>query len=107
MEDIFQGDITERDEKICSLLRLDECFDIIRRNFKIGGRRAVFYSVDGFLKGDVTEKVMEFFYSIEEQDMPEDFGGFLQEKIPYLDIMKVGDELPSGGGLSSDTGVGF
>jgi stage V sporulation protein AF len=89
MEDIFQGNVRERDENISNLLHLDECFDIIRRSFRIGGRQAFFYSVDGFLKGDVTEKVMEFFYSIPPEDMPEDFGGFLQEKIPYLDLMKV------------------
>lgn len=58
----------------------------------IGGKQAAFYTVDGFLKGEVSEKVMEFFYKITEEQMPEDFAGFLQQQIPYLDLMKVADQ---------------
>ena len=90
--DIFQGDFSERDEQIQQLLHVGECFDIIRRRFEIGGKPAVFYTIDGFLKGAVVEKVMEFFYSVKDTDMPEDFGGFLQREIPYLDIMKLEDQ---------------
>lgn len=89
MPDIFQGDFAQRDEEIKKLLHISECFDLIRRRFVIGGKQAAFYSVDGFLRGDVTEKVMEFFYSISEEEMPQDFADFLQQKIPYLDIMKL------------------
>lgn len=92
MPDIFQGDFTQRDEEIKQLLHIGECFDMIRRRFVIGGKQAAFYTVDGFLKGDVSEKLMEFLYSIEEKEMPEDFAGFLQNAIPYLDIIKVQDQ---------------
>lgn len=92
MPDIFEGDFTQRDEQIKELLHIGECFDIIRRRFVMGGKQAAFYTIDGFLKGDIAEKVMEFFYSIEKKDMPDDFAGFLQQKIPYLDIMKLQDQ---------------
>lgn len=92
MPDIFQGDFTQRDEEIKQLLHIGECFDMIRRRFVIGGKQAAFYTVDGFLKGELSEKIMEFFYSIEEEDMPEDFAGFLQNAIPYLDIIKLQDQ---------------
>lgn len=94
MADIFQENLsfTQRDEQIKQLLHIGECFDILRRRFVIGGRQAAFYTVDGFLKGDLAEKVMEFFYSIQEEDMPEDFAGFLQDSVPYLDIMKLQDQ---------------
>lgn len=92
MPDIFEGDFAQRDKQIKDLLHIEECFDIIRRRFVIGGRQAAFYTVDGFLKGDLAEKVMEFFYSIEKKQMPDDFSGFLQQKIPYLDIMKLQDQ---------------
>lgn len=92
MPDIFEGDFAQRDERIKDLLHIEECFDIIRRRFVMGGRQAAFYTIDGFLKGDIAEKVMEFFYSIEKKQMPDDFAGFLQQKIPYLDIMKLQDQ---------------
>ena len=89
MTDIFQGTFEQRDEAAKQLLRIEDSFDLIRRRFMIGGKQAAFYTVDGFLKGEVSEKVMEFFYKITEEQMPEDFAGFLQQQIPYLDLMKV------------------
>lgn len=92
MTDIFQGTFEQRDEAAKQLLRIEDSFDLIRRRFMIGGKQAAFYTVDGFLKGEVSEKVMEFFYKITEEQMPEDFAGFLQQQIPYLDLMKVADQ---------------
>lgn len=91
MTDIFQGTFEQRDEAAKQLLRIEDSFDLIRRRFMIGGKQAAFYTVDGFLKGEVSEKVMEFFYKITEEQMPEDFAEFLQQQIPYLDLMKVAD----------------
>ena len=92
MADIFQGNFQKRDEEIKKLLRIEDSFDLIRRRFVIGGRQAAFYTVDGFLKGEVSEKVMEFFYKITSEQMPEDFADFLQQEIPYLDLMKIADQ---------------
>lgn len=92
MTDIFQGTFEQRDEAAKQLLRIEDSFDLIRRRFMIGGKQAAFYTVDGFLKGEVSEKVMEFFYKITEEQMPEYFAGFLQQQIPYLDLMKVADQ---------------
>ena len=92
MTDIFQGPFEQRDEAAKQLLRSEDSFDLILRRFMIGGKQAAFYTVDGFLKGEVSEKVMEFFYKITEEQMPEDFAGFLQQQIPYLDLMKVADQ---------------
>ena len=92
MTDIFQGTFEQRDEAAKQLLRIEDSFDLIRRRFMIGGKQAAFYTVDGFLTGEVSEKVMEFFYKITEEQMPEDFAGFLQQQIPYLDLMKVADQ---------------
>ena len=89
--DVFQGDFSQRDEAVQKLLHIEECFDLLRRRIVIGGQQAVLYSIDGFLNGELMEKLMEFFYSIEEKDMPEEFGDFLQGKIPHIDMMKIGD----------------
>lgn len=70
MADIFQGDFEKRDEEIKKLLRIEDSFDLIRRRFVIGGRQAAFYTVDGFLKGEVSEKVMEFFIRLRRSRCP-------------------------------------
>ncbi len=92
MNDIFQGDFSDRDEKIKTLLHVGECFDILRRRFVIGGKQAAFYAVDGFLRGEIAEKIMEFFYTVKEDEMPKDFVAFMQKAIPYIDIIKVSDQ---------------
>ena len=94
MADIFQEDLDfkQRDEQIKQLFHIGECFDIIRRHLVIGGKQAAFYAVDGFLNGDLVEKMMEFFYSIKGKEMPKDFAGFLQDAVPYMDIMKLEDQ---------------
>lgn len=86
MDKIFDGTYEERQDAIKSVLHLEDNFDIICRNVVFGGRKTVFYSVDGYLKGDVMEKILEYGYSISEDDMPDDYHIFLQKFMPFADI---------------------
>ncbi len=52
-----------------SELRIDESFDIIKRPLTIGGYRAAMYMIDGFVKDEVMEKVMEFMMSAAKKDV--------------------------------------
>lgn len=90
-EEIFQGDYEERKEAIGKMLDTDHAFDILCRQFQMGDKKVTAYAVDGFLQGDVSEKVMEYFCSIKAEDMPEDFEAFLKRKVPYIDILKISD----------------
>lgn len=90
--DIFSGGYKERMEAVQALLHLNENFDILHRQVTIGGKKASLFAVDGFLTGTVSEKVMEFFYSIQEQDMPEDYSGFVDRYAPYVDIVTIEDQ---------------
>lgn len=90
MEDcLFDRDLKKREEAIDGLLHMDTTFDILKRQVIIGGKEAVFYVVDGFLKGETMEKMMEFFYTIKPEDMPGDFEGFLKQCIPFADLTVV------------------
>ena len=75
---IFGSDFKMRQQEISNLFKLDENFDLLHREVRIGGRKVSVYSVDGFLPGDTIEKLMQFFYSIKEEDMPEDLAGFIK-----------------------------
>lgn len=49
--------------------RVSENFDIIAREIKIGSRQAKIYFINGFVKDDVLEKILEFFLKISREQM--------------------------------------
>ncbi len=88
-ETIFEGDYTTRQQKIRTLLNTEENFDMLEREIVLGDRKAVFFMVDGFLKGEIMEKIMEFFYSLTPEDVPENYEDFVRKCTPYGDIVTV------------------
>jgi len=68
-------------------LPLGESFDILERNFKIGGRKASIFFVDGLTDGQKTQFILNYMLAIKEIDMANiiDSQQFLEEKLPYLD----------------------
>lgn len=89
---IFGSDFKMRQQEISNLFKLDENFDLLHREVRIGGRKVSIYSVDGFLPGDTIEKLMQFFYSIKEEDMPENLAGFISKSTPFVDIIEIDKE---------------
>ena len=87
---IFEGDYKTRCKNIDSLLCVGDTFDMLKREIRLGDRHAVFYMIDGFLKGEVLEKILEFFLSLAPEDVPETYEDFLKkqktDKCPYLSI---------------------
>lgn len=68
------------------LLHTEKNFDIIARQTMVADRNACLFFVDGFIKDDIMEKMMEFFYSISPEDLPEDSSGLFQGFIPYIEV---------------------
>lgn len=89
---VFSGEYAQRRKIIEKLLDIPDNFDMLNREFVMGGKKTTLYAVDGFLKGEISEKVMEFFYSISEEDMPGTFQEFVAKQIPYVDIITVTDQ---------------
>lgn len=55
---------TSADENIRSMkkqIRIEENFDILTREIIIGGKKAGFFFIDGFVQEDMIEKLMQFF----------------------------------------------
>lgn len=82
----------QRQQAIDSLLNIQDTFDILKREVVIGNRNATFYMVDGFLKGETMEKVMEFLLGITPEDTPDTFDGFVKKCMPYGDIITITKE---------------
>lgn len=92
-DEIFEiSDYQKRQQAITDLLNIDETFDILKREVVIGGKKATFYMIDGFLKGDLMQKILEFLYGIAPEDMPESFDDFIKNCMPYGDITPLSKE---------------
>lgn len=85
MSPCFEDNIRYMNE----ILPVKESFDIIRRDIVIGGKAAVFYYIDGFVKDEAMLKIMDSFLSVTAEDMPEDAEGFLKTNVPYVEVDAV------------------
>lgn len=69
-------------------LRPDLSFDLIKREFIVAKRRAYLYFVDGFIKDEVFEKMIEFLF----KQTPDTLSGitdmqeFSKDKMPYVEV---------------------
>ncbi len=67
-------------------LQTGKSFDLVERPVYFGGRRALFVLVDGFVKDDMFEKIIEFFYALKPDDpcfeSPKEF---LERAVPYCE----------------------
>lgn len=73
------------------LLRSDECFDIIERNIVIAGKKAVIFYINGLVKDDIMEKLMEFFYRATVPEHLSSARTFCEHCVPYVEISLVNE----------------
>lgn len=68
-------------------LRTDVNFDIVERKLLIGGRNTTMYFVDGFIKDEVFEKIMEFLFKITPKEIKSfsNMEDFCKVKMPYVE----------------------
>lgn len=74
----YQEIIAEFDQT----LRVDDNFDIIKRELLVQGKNLTFYCVDGFVKDEVLEKMMEFILKADLKSM--EAGNTFQELANQL-----------------------
>lgn len=81
-------------EYIDGKLKPDKSFDIIKRELEIGERRAVLYFIDGFIKDEVYEKILEFLYKQTPEDIAKitDMTQFARLKMPYVEVDSTDDK---------------
>lgn len=91
----FSENFETNKKEIDELLQVEKSFDLIYRVVKIGGKMACFYFIEGFCKDEVMEKILEYFYGIAPEDMPDSAHEFLKQQMPYgeIDLVKKKEEL--------------
>lgn len=76
-------------------LHVDDSFDIVRRDLVVQDYIFSFYFVDGFVKDEIMEKMMEFFLKNDFDFKIKDLKVFVNHLIPYVevDVKTTLDEL--------------
>lgn len=70
-------------------LVVDDNFDIIYRKLIIGGRKAVFYYINGFCDEELTQKLLSSLMEIKTSCIPGSLEQLVEEKIPHIDVKVV------------------
>ncbi len=60
-------------------------FDILEKKLVIAGRDAGLFFIDGLTKDEVLEKLLEHFYSLQPEDLPESLDAFQKQHLPYVE----------------------
>lgn len=86
-------DITQNYNKIVSKLKVKKSFDLVAREINIGGRKAYLFFVDGFMKDEVAERILNKFISISKEEMNEikNVSEFMNNFIAHIEVEKEND----------------
>lgn len=82
--------IDNRIDQINQTLRVEESFDLIYRTLIIGGQVSCIYFIDGFVKDDIMQKILDSFSSIKKEDLT-DAHTFLKQNLPYVEVDMTSD----------------
>lgn len=89
----FTADYNSNLHMINEKLRVGESFDILIKRLTIGGKKATFYCLDGFVKDEMFEKELEYLSKLTADDLSktEDADAFLDRYITYIECSTEAD----------------
>lgn len=93
MQTVFSKDFHENVRLYNEALRVNESFDLVTRSFKVGHKDAQLYFIDGFIKDEMFEKMLEFLMqadskALEEAETAKDF---IRHFVTYVEANPVHD----------------
>lgn len=86
MEKLVDSSLEKNIEYLNKILHVDQNFDIVYRIFHFANHNACIYFIDGFLKDDIMQKLMQFFYSMKEEDFPKNAHEMSKLSMPYVEV---------------------
>lgn len=93
MEELNQKVSPQLDDNVEFLkkhLGVGESFDIIVRDFKVGGKRVALFFVDGFAKDDVMIWIMQSLFQVaREQITIKAYEKLLNHHLPYIEVDEI------------------
>lgn len=88
---MFTKDFEHNRLMLKTALRSDYSFDIIEREIELSNKKAVMFYIDGFVKDDTMERIMEFFYENTREEITDDARTFASHCVPYVEVEVTGD----------------
>lgn len=85
------SDFAKNQQLMYQIFHPDSSYDLIVRSFRIAGRPACFYMIDGLNKDDILEKIMDSLLSVTAENMPSDTQAFSSLLIPYGEVELIAD----------------
>lgn len=76
------------EENVSALRRIldsERNFDILEKHLLIAGHAASLFFIDGLVKDDILEKLLEYFYSLKPEDLPDSLEQFQMQHLPYIE----------------------
>ena len=85
---MISKNLNENILKIRSILPVNETYDILEKKYVIGGKNSCFYFLDGFVKGGVMQRIMDFLYQINPAEMAtyKNAQDFIDHQFPYVEV---------------------
>ena len=74
-------------------LSIDKSFDLVERKITVGGRDTVIYYINGFIKDNIMEEILETFFELSKETMNsfKDITQFASYEIPHVAVEKDDD----------------
>lgn len=88
---MFTTDYNTNLQIISDSLRSKQSFDLVKRDLIIADRKAALFFIDGLLKDDITEKILEFFYKNVKSENFKSALYFAQSSVPYVEVEVTSD----------------
>lgn len=88
---MFTTDYNTNLQIISDALRSDQSFDLVKRDLIIADRKAALFFIDGLLKDDITEKILEFLYKNVKSENFKSALYFAQSSVPYVEVEVTSD----------------
>lgn len=88
---MFTTDYNTNLQVLSDALRSEQSFDLVKRELVIANRRATMFFIDGLLKDDITEKILEFFYKNVKDENFKSALYFSQSAVPYVEVEVTSD----------------
>lgn len=88
---MFTTDYNTNLQIISDALRSEQSFDLVKRDLIIADRKAALFFINGLLKDDITEKILEFFYKNVKSENFKSALYFAQSSVPYVEVEVTSD----------------
>jgi len=75
----------ENISQLQDLLAVDKNFDILEKQLVIADHKASLFFIDGLTKDEVLEKILEYFYGLNKEELPATLDNFQIQNLPYIE----------------------